>query len=168
MVKLCRKHYIILLRWTQDATTGFIFFNLSADGSLKAVHSRPWLNPGCVVSPHDIALLFAMLHLKVDTIANALSRFRAAGVEPFDSLILTFTQICSFNPLIELKQQCQCWMSLFLNHLKVAKAVIIEPAPRVLKNFERPDLMKMKFSSNHKELSSQTSTIPQHRLQKIC
>lgn len=93
-VNLCRENYITLLGFPAHTSHRMQPLDVSVYGPFKGVWSRvceDFLsnNPGRVITLLDIGSLFGKAYLKVATIANAMSGFRATGIEPFDSQIFT-------------------------------------------------------------------------------
>lgn len=93
-VILCRENYISLLGFPAHTSHRMQPLDVSVYGPLKTAYSRACddfltNNPGKAITLSDIASIFGKAYLKVATVANAISGFRATGVEPFDSDIFT-------------------------------------------------------------------------------
>ena len=93
-VNLCRQNFITLLGFPAHTSHRMQPLDVSLYGPLKTIYSRVCAdflsnNPGKVITLHDIASLFGKAYLKVATVSNAISGFKATGIEPFDSEIFT-------------------------------------------------------------------------------
>lgn len=88
-VMLCRENFITLIGFPAHTSHRLQPLDVSIYGPLKTAYSRACEhfltnNPGKVISLYDIASIFSTAYLKVASVANAKSGFRATGIEPFN------------------------------------------------------------------------------------
>lgn len=93
-VNLCRENFITLVGFPAHTSHRLQPLDVALYGPLKTAYSRACehflvSNPGKVITLYDIASIFSTAYLKVATVANAKSGFRATGIEPFDADIFT-------------------------------------------------------------------------------
>ncbi|XP_050295376.1 uncharacterized protein LOC126735435 [Anthonomus grandis grandis] len=93
-VTLCRESVLSLLGFPAHTSHRMQPLDVSVYGPLKTAYSRACddfltNNLGKAITLNDIASIFGKAYLKVATVANVLSGFRATGIEPFDSDIFT-------------------------------------------------------------------------------